>query len=189
MGFPELFLLAVGLSMDAFAVSICLGLNTEKRVINSSLIAGLYFGTFQALMPLIGFMAATIFAAKIIAYDHWIAFALLFFLGAKMIAGSLKKENEKQPDNSKNSFKPLQMFPLALATSIDALAVGVSLAFLNVRIIPAVSVIGITTLLISMTGVKIGSVFGSRFKSKAELSGGIILVLIGVKILIEHLGI
>ena len=188
MSFIELFLLATGLSMDAFAVSICLGLNTEKSVLKNSLVAGLYFGIFQAVMPLIGFMAATLFASKIIAYDHWIAFALLCFLGGKMIIGSLKKESEKLPDNTENSMKPSQMFPLAIATSIDALAVGVSLAFLRVRIIPAVTFIGLTTFIISMAGVKIGNVFGSRFKSKAELAGGIILVLIGLKILFEHLG-
>ena len=189
MGFAELFLLAIGLSMDAFAVSICLGLNTEKNVIKKSLVAGLYFGIFQAVMPLVGYMAAMLFADKIIAYDHWIAFLLLCFLGGKMIAGSLKKGSDKQPDNKDDSFKASQMLLLAFATSIDALAVGISLAFLRVRIIPAVTLIGATTFLISMAGVKIGNVFGSRFKSKAELAGGIILVLIGLKIMLEHLEI
>ena len=204
MGFIELFLLAVGLSMDAFAVSICLGLNIKNHAVKKSFVVGLYFGIFQAVMPLLGFEAAMLFAVKIIAYDHWIAFALLCFLGSKMIIGSFKKECKEEPEITspaaeqgikplpqikETSLKPAHMLPLALATSIDALAVGISLAFLRVSIIPAVSFIGITTLVISMTGVKIGNVFGSIFKSKAELAGGVILVLIGLKILLEHLNI
>ena len=189
MSFFELFLLAVGLSMDTFAVGICLGLNMQKYSVQKSFIVGLYFGGFQALMPLIGFMAATLFAKRIIAYDHWIAFGLLSFLGGKMIVGSIKEKNEVKSDCSGNTLAPSQMLPLAFATSIDALAVGVSLAFLRVSIVPAVSFIGMTTLVISMTGVKIGTVFGSRFKSKAEFSGGVILILIGIKILLEHLDV
>jgi putative Mn2+ efflux pump MntP len=191
--------------MDAFAVAICKGLTMAKATVKKALTVGLYFGIFQAVMPLIGFMIATQFADKIIAFDHWIAFALLCFIGGKMIAGSRKKEGrpssknqgetcterscpgEKQPNNREASLKPAQMLPLAVATSIDALAVGVSFAFLRVDIVPAVTFIGATTLLLSMLGVKIGNLFGRRYKSMAELAGGIILVLIGLKILLEHL--
>ena len=187
MSFIELFILAVGLSMDAFAVAVCAGLTMKTLNIRKALIIALYFGVFQAVMPLIGYLVATLFADKIVAYDHWIAFALLCFLGAKMIVGSFKKEDN--PDDSETSVSPSQMLPLALATSIDALAVGVSLAFLRVSIVPAVSFIGIVTFALSFVGVKIGNVFGKRFKSKAELAGGIILVLIGLKILLEHLEI
>ena len=184
MTYVELFILAVGLSMDAFAVAICLGLTLKKADFRKSLIVGFYFGVFQAGMPLIGYMAASLFANQIIDYDHWIAFVLLCFLGGKMILGSFKKEC--CPD-TEVSLKPTRMLPLAVATSIDALAVGVSFAFLQVSIIPAVSLIGITTLIISMLGVKIGNAFGMIFKSKAELAGGVILILIGIKILLEHL--
>jgi putative Mn2+ efflux pump MntP len=207
MSFVELFFLAIGLSMDSFAVAICAGLSMEEATIKKSLIIGLYFGIFQALMPLIGYVAATQFADKIVSYDHWIAFVLLCFIGGKMIAGSFKKEGcpdrkcpvetcddrtcpgGKKPDNKEASLEPAQMLPLAVATSIDALAVGVSFAFLRVNVIPAVSFIGCTTLVLSMAGVKIGNVFGARFKLKAELAGGIILVLIGLKILLEHMSV
>jgi len=182
LGFLELLLLAVGLSMDAFAVAVCIGLSMMKANMKKALTVGLYFGVFQAVMPLIGYFAAALFAEKIIAYSHWIAFGLLCFLGGKMIADSFGKE--VRPDAY--SIKPSKMLPLALATSIDALAVGVSFAFLQVSIIPAVSVIGVTTLILSMAGVKTGNIFGVRFKSKAQLSGGIILALIGLKILLEH---
>ena len=207
MNFIELFLLAVGLSMDAFAVAVCAGLTMPKATIKNSIVIGMYFGVFQAVMPVIGYLIAALFANQIVSYDHWIAFALLCFLGGKMIIGSFKKEGcpdrdcpaetcndrscpgGKRPDNKEASLKPAQMLPLALATSIDALAVGVSFAFLRVSIVPAASFIGIVTLVISMFGVKIGKVFGMRFKSKAELAGGIILTLIGLKILLEHLNI
>ena len=207
MNLIELFFLAVGLSMDAFAVAVCVGLTMKKITLKKSLIIGLYFGVFQAVMPLIGYMVAALFAEQIISYDHWIAFALLCFLGVRMIIGSFGKEGchdrecpdetcndrscpgGKRPDNKEASLKPVQMLPLAIAASIDALAVGVSFAFLRVSIAPAVSFIGITTLLISMLGVKVGNVFGKKFKSAAELTGGIILVLIGLKILFEHLNI
>jgi len=180
--------LAAGLSMDAFAVSVCLGLKEKKHSVRNSLAAGLYFGVFQAVMPLIGFAAATLFAKKIIAFDHWIAFALLCFLGGKMIIGSFKRDPAQQAGTVK-SFSIAQMLTLAFATSIDALAVGVSFAFLDVRIIPAVLLIGMTTFLFSVCGVIIGSVFGTGLKSKAELTGGIVLVLIGIKIILEHLGL
>jgi len=186
MNLPELFFLAVGLSMDAFAVAICIGLTMTKATVKKSLTIGLYFGIFQAVMPLAGYIFASQFADKIIAYDHWIAFVLLCFLGGKMIIGSFKQEEKPE---SEFSLKPSQMLPLALATSIDALAVGVSFAFLRVNIVPAVSFIGITTLVISMIGVKIGNIFGTKFKSKAEFAGGIILIFIGLKILLEHMNI
>ena len=207
MGLLEIFFLAVGLSMDAFAVSVCTGLTMPVATIKKATLVGLYFGFFQAVMPLIGFFAAAFFADKITAYDHWIAFILLCFLGGKMIVGSFRKEGcpdrkcpagtcsdrscpgGRRPDNREASLKPAQMLPLALATSIDALAVGVSFAFLRISIIPAVSFIGLITFIISMAGVKIGAVFGLRFKSGAELAGGFILVLIGFKILLEHLSI
>jgi len=207
MNFIELFILAVGLSMDAFAVAVCAGLTMQKATVKKSLTVGLYFGVFQAVMPLIGYMVAALFARQIISYDHWIAFGLLCFLGGKMIAESFKKEGcddracpaemcgdracpgGKRPDNKEASLKPAQMFPLAVATSIDALAVGVSFAFLQVSIVPPVLFIGLTTFVISMLGVKVGNVFGTRSKSKAELAGGVILVLIGLKILLEHLNI
>jgi len=185
----EFFLIAVGLSMDAFAVSVCLGLSVSRSLIKKSLIIGLYFGFFQAVMPLIGYMTATLFADKITAYDHWIAFALLCFLGIKMIISGFKKDNpsEKPCSNQERSLNPAHMLPLAVATSIDALAVGVSLAFLRINIIPAVFCIGIITFVISIIGVKIGNIFGTGIKSKAEYFGGAILILIGIKILLEHL--
>lgn len=179
----ELFVIAVGLSMDAFAVSICKGLSMQKMSWKKALVVGLYFGGFQAGMPLLGYFLGSRFQEKIMAFDHWIAFILLCLIGVNMIRESFSKE-EEQTDAS-ISFR--SMVPLAVATSIDALAVGVTFAFLRVEIVPAVSFIGIVTLLLSMVGVKAGNVFGSRYKSRAELAGGIILVLMGVKILIEHL--
>ena len=179
----ELFVIAVGLSMDAFAVSICKGLSMQKMSWKKALIVGLYFGGFQAGMPLLGYFLGSRFQEKIMAFDHWIAFILLCLIGVNMIRESFSKE-EEQADAS---VSVRSMVPLAVATSIDALAVGVTFAFLRVDIVPAVSFIGIVTLLLSMVGVKVGNVFGSRYKSRAELAGGIILVLLGVKILIEHL--
>ena len=184
MSLIELLLIAVGLSMDAFAVSICTGLAISKVTVKKALIVGIYFGAFQAGMPVIGYFAATLFAGMIIDYDHWIAFGLLCFLGGKMIIASFKKE-EKCCEEA--SLTLAAMLPLAVATSIDAMAVGVSFAFLQVSMLPAVSIIGITTLVISVIGVKIGNIFGNKFKSKAEIAGGIILFLIGTKILLEHL--
>ena len=186
MSLLELFILAVGLSMDAFAVAICTGLSMRQITLKKMFIVGLYFGIFQAAMPLIGYMVATVFADSIIAYDHWIAFGLLSFLGIRMVIGSFKKEDVS---NNEVALTVAKMLPLALATSIDALAVGVSFAFLQVSIIPAVSLIGVCTLVLSMIGVKLGNVFGVKFKSKAELAGGVILILIGLKILLEHLNV
>jgi len=180
----ELLLIAVGLSMDAFAVAVCAGLTMNRATIKKMLIVGLYFGVFQAAMPLIGYLLATRLADKITAFDHWFAFALLMVIGGRMIIGSFE---EDVADSIEASLRPAKMLPLALATSIDALAVGVSFAFLKVSIIPAVLWIGVTTLILSMAGVKLGNIFGTCFKSKAELAGGIILVLMGFKILIEHL--
>ena len=185
MNFIELFLLAVGLSMDTFAVAVCAGLTMTKADFKKSLIVGLYFGVFQAVMPLIGYVAAAQFAGMIDAYDHWIAFVLLCFIGGKMIAESFK--SGECPCKEEISLTPAQMLPPAIATSIDALAVGVSFAFLRVNIVPAVSFIGITTLVISMIGVKAGNLFGIRYKSNAEFAGGVILILIGLKILFEHM--
>ena len=187
MSYFEIFILAVALSMDAFAVAICAGLSMPEATVKKALVVGLYFGVFQAVMPLAGFFVATLFADKIIAFDHWIAFLLLGFLGGKMISESLKKDGD--PDTAAAALGPAAMLPLALATSIDALAVGVSFAFLHIEIIPAVSIIGVTTLVLSTVGVKVGAVFGKRHKAKAELAGGIVLALIGVKILFEHLGV
>ncbi|MCL2033348.1 MAG: manganese efflux pump MntP family protein [Oscillospiraceae bacterium] len=187
MSFLGIFFLAIGLAMDAFAVSVFKGLAIDKVTVRKSLTVGLYFGVFQAVMPLIGYSAATLFADSIIAYNHWVAFALLGFIGGKMIFSSFN--HDASPGNKSASLSPAHMLTLAVATSIDALAVGVSFAFLNVVVVPAVLLIGITTLVLSMAGMKIGSMFGERLKSKAELLGGIILVMIGFKILFEHLGI
>ena len=182
MGFIELFILAVGLSMDAFAVSICKGLSVQRLRPRHALICGAYFGGFQALMPLIGWLLGRQFEELIKSIDHWIAFGLLVLIGANMIRESFGKDEEV---NDSFSFKT--MLPLAIATSIDALAVGVTFAFLEVQIVPAISLIGVTTFVISAAGVKRGNVFGTKYKSKAELAGGIILILLGIKILIEHL--
>lgn len=179
----ELILLAVGLSMDAFAVSVCKGLSLKEIKPKHAVIVGAYFGGFQALMPIIGYFAGSYFAEKIAAFDHWIVFILLFIIGANMIAGAFKKDAEEQSC----SFGFRTMFLMAIATSIDALAVGVSLAILKVNIIYAAVFIGVTTFTLSAVGLVVGNVFGSKYKSKAELAGGIILILIGAKILAEHL--
>lgn len=187
MGFLELFILSVGLSMDAFAVAICKGLSMKNGLWKSAVIIGLYFGGFQALMPLVGYFLGSQFADKIQSVDHWIAFVLLLIIGGRMIYESVAKKDENEytgPDSSV-SFKV--MLPLAVATSIDALAVGVSFAFLQVNIWFAILTIGVTTFFFSFFGTKIGNVFGLKYKNKAELAGGIILVLIGIKILVEHL--
>lgn len=184
MNILELFILAVGLSMDAFAVSICKGLSLGKIQKKHMAIAGSWFGGFQALMPLIGYFAGRFFAEKLIQYDHWVAFILLLFIGGSMIKESLGEEEE-----SNDAMDIKTMFLLAVATSIDALAVGVTFAFLKVAIIPAVVFIGVVTFVCSAIGIKIGSIFGTKYKSKAELCGGIILILIGLKILLEGIGI
>ncbi len=181
----ELVLIAVGLSMDAFAVAVCKGLSVPKVKFQHTLIVGLYFGGFQALMPLIGYLLGVQFQSVITNIDHWIAFILLGLIGANMIREALSKEEE--PCNS--SFNVKTMLPLALATSIDALAIGVTFAFLQVQIVTAISLIGIITFVLSIVGVMIGNVFGVKYKSKAELIGGLVLIGMGVKILLEHLNI
>lgn len=182
MGIVELLIIAVGLSMDAFAVSIGKGLSLRCIKLRHALSVGLWFGGFQALMPLAGYLLGASFASIVADVDHWIAFVLLGVIGGNMIRDSFVKEDDKHDDN----FSVRVMFMLAVATSIDALAVGVSFAFLCVKIIPAVITIGVTTFLFSVAGLKIGNVFGSRYKSKAEFIGGLVLVLMGVKILAEH---
>ncbi len=185
MGIWELLILAIGLSMDAFAVAICKGLSVKELKVRHMVYAGLYFGGFQALMPLLGYLLGVRFQHLIESFDHWIAFVLLVLIGGNMIRESFGEEEEEL----NASFGPKTMLPLAVATSIDALAVGVTFAFLQVQIVPAVGFIGIITFLFSFVGVKIGNIFGTRYKSKAELVGGIILIVIGVKILLEHLGV
>ena len=181
----ELFLIALGLSMDAFAVAICKGPSVHKLQVKHMVLVGAYFGVFQAVMPLIGYFLGSQFQSYIVSVDHWIAFVLLAIIGLSMIREAVSKDEEEV----NASFDVKTMVLLAVATSIDALAVGVTFAFLNVDIVPAVSFIGIITFALSMVGVKIGNVFGARFKSKAEIFGGIVLILIGGKILLEHLGI
>lgn len=184
MGIVELFILAVGLSMDAFAVAVCKGLSLGKIKLKHMAIVGAWFGVFQALMPLIGYFLGSFFADTIKKYAYWIAFVLLIFLGADMIKEALEKE-----ECIDCSMNVKNMFPLAVATSIDALAVGVTFAFLRVSIIPAVSFIGVVTFVCSAVGVKIGSIFGLKYSSKAQICGGMILILIGVKTLLGGLGI
>lgn len=184
MGLIELFLIAVGLSMDAFAVSVCKGLAMPKRTFKKAAIVGLWFGGFQALMPAIGYILGAQFQEAIASIDHWIAFVLLALIGGNMIHEALDNDEEE----ADASLDVKTMFLLAVATSIDALAIGITFAFLKVNIIPAVCFIGIVTFIISFAGVKIGNVFGARYKNKAEIVGGIILILLGLKILLEHLG-
>ncbi|MBQ3286870.1 MAG: manganese efflux pump [Firmicutes bacterium] len=184
MTLTELVLLAVGLAMDAFAVSICKGLALPRIEMKKALAAGLWFGGFQALMPLLGYLLGSRFASYIADFDHWIAFVLLALIGGNMIRESFGDEEEADA-----SFGLRAMLPLALATSIDALAVGLTFAFLSVRVLPAVTLIGVVTLIISMIGVKLGNLFGARFRGKAEFAGGLILILLGIKILLQHLGI
>lgn len=182
MSFMELILIGIGLSMDAFAVSICKGLSVGKIKPRHMLSAGIWFGGFQALMPLIGFMLGSAFEQYITSIDHWVAFILLGIIGVNMI-----KESREEETNQDASFGFRAMLVLAVATSIDALAVGITFAFLRVDIIPAIAIIGVTTFAFSIAGIKIGSVFGAKYKSKAEFFGGTVLIFLGIKILIEHL--
>ena len=184
MSIWDLFILAVGLSMDAFAVSVCKGLSLGKIKPKHMCIAGAWYGGFQALMPLIGYFLGSFFAEMIEKYDHWVAFVLLAIIGGNMIKESFGKDEKVD-----SSMDVKSMLLLAIATSIDALAVGVTFAFLQVQIVPAVSFIGVITFIFSAVGVKIGSLFGTKYKSKAELFGGIVLVLIGIKILLEGIGV
>ena len=192
MGFGELFLLAVGVSMDAFAVSICKGLAMKKATLGGMATVGGWFGGFQALMPLIGFFLGTLFAAAIEAVDHWVAFALLGIIGINMLKEAFERDECCccccEEHNADLGVKT--MFVMAVATSIDALAVGISLAMAGgVNIWLSVLLIGLTTFSFSAAGVKIGSLFGAAFEKKAQLAGGLILILLGVKILLEHLGV
>lgn len=182
MVIAELLIISVGLAMDAFAVSIGKGLSLRSIKLRHVLSAGLWFGGFQALMPLIGYMLGATFSAVVSDFDHWVAFFLLGIIGFNMIRDSFSKEEDNHNDDF--SFKVMLM--LAIATSIDALAVGVSFAFLHVDLWMSVAVIGITTFILSALGIKIGNVFGNQYKSKAEFTGGVVLVLMGVKILVEH---
>jgi putative Mn2+ efflux pump MntP len=183
MSFPEIILIAIGLSMDAFAVSITLGLSVKKLTLKEYMLPGIYFGLFQAIMPLIGYFTGNLFAGEIQSLGHWIAFGLLGIIGGKMIKESFS-EGEEKPEGNKFLFT--SMLLLAIATSIDALAVGVTFAFFQMNIFAAIAIIGLTTFCIAIAGVKIGNIFGRRFKSKAELFGGIVLVALGLKILLEH---
>ena len=185
MSLLELFIIAVGLSMDAFAVSICKGLSVPKMKLGHALICGIYVGGFQALMPAVGYLLGSQFETLITRIDHWIAFILLGIIGINMIRESKEEEEEKLD----SSFGAKAMLPLAVATSIDALAVGVTFAFLKVNIVWAVTFIGVVTFIFSAVGVKVGNVFGMRYKARAELAGGVILVLMGCKILLEHLNL
>ena len=185
MSLIELFLIAVGLSMDAFAVAVCKGLAMPKMSWKGAAIVGLYFGGFQALMPLLGYLLGTGFKDAISAYDHWVAFILLALIGGNMIRES--REDEEESLDASLSFRSMVL--LAIATSIDALAVGVTLAFLDVPILSSVCFIGVVTFCLSLVGVKAGNVFGCKYKSKAEFVGGLVLILIGLKILLEHMGV
>ena len=190
MGFGELMLLAVGLSMDAFAVSICKGLAMKKATLKAGLTCGVWFGGFQALMPLIGFFLGTLFAGTIQAIDHWIAFVLLVVIGINMLKEAFSKKCDCEENAHDADLSAKTMFVMAVATSIDALAVGISLAMAgNVNIVSAVLLIGAFTCVFCTVGVRVGNIFGSRFGNKAQMAGGIILILLGTKILLEHLGI
>ena len=202
MSFVEILLIGIGLSMDAFSVSICKGLTTKQFSWKMDLTCGLWFGFFQALMPLIGYFLGAQFEQYITAVDHWIAFGLLFLIGANMIREAVSEKNDdesviarsvsdeaSQPELSKSSPSVKTLLLLAIATSIDALAVGISFACIQVKIWSSILIIGVTTFLFSVLGVKIGNVFGSKFEKSAGIVGGIILILIGLKILLEHLGI
>lgn len=187
MGILEVFLIGVGLSMDAFAVSVCRGLKMQKLSISQTVLIAVFFGGFQALMPLVGWFLGTQFESYITAVDHWIAFVLLAIIGGKMIYDSFKGEDDDKNEKSVLNIKELLV--MAVATSIDALAVGITFAFLSVNIWSSISIIGVTTFVLSAIGVFIGHKFGAKYKSKAELAGGVILILIGLKILLEHLGV
>lgn len=190
MSLATLFITAVGLSMDAFAVAVCKGLAVKKAGIKQMVLAGLWFGGFQALMPAIGYLFGSTLREYVEKYDHWIAFILLGIIGANMIKEALSKEEDCDCESSSASMGIKEMFTLAVATSIDALIVGVGYAFLpDVNIGAAVGFIGVITFVLSAVGIKIGNIFGLKFKKKAELTGGIILILMGLKILLEHLGV
>lgn len=187
MGILEMLLIGVGLAMDAFAVSVCKGLGMRKINYKHAFITALFFGGFQAFMPFIGWLLGTQFEKYITAVDHWIAFLLLLFIGGKMIFEVIKERNSDEAETANEKFSYKQLVAESIATSIDALAVGITFAFLNTGIVLPVAIIGIVTFVIAFSGVVIGNRFGARFKGKAELAGGVILILIGIKILAEHL--
>lgn len=189
VGFLEILLIGIGLSMDAFAVAISKGLSMRKIDYKAGLLIAIFFGAFQAIMPLIGYYAAVNFEKYIVAVDHWIAFGLLSFIGIKAIVEAVKDIKNPEKEEQDFQLKIGELFILAIATSIDALAVGISFAFLSVSIWKSIAIIGVTTLILSFIGVVIGNQFGAKLKAKAEIAGGIILILIGLKILFEHLGI
>ena len=184
MSIAEILILSVGLAMDACAISVCKGLSVRRVMLRHALCVGLYFGISQGLMPLIGYLLGTNFASLIVSVDHWIAFSLLSVLGLNMIKESFEEAECQNP-----SFSVKVMLPMAIATSIDALAIGISFAFLNVAVIPAVCSIAIITFALSVAGIYVGNIFGAKYKSKAEMVGGLVLVCMGIKILFEHLGI
>ncbi len=183
MGLLEIIIMSIGLAMDAFSVSICKGLLVKKYKFKNSIIIGLYFGLFHMIMPIIGYFLGSSFEKFITSIDHWVAFILLFLIGSHMINESFSKKKEKEDGSTKFN----SMFPLALATSIDSLAVGITIAFLRANIYLTSIIIGVVTFVFSMIGVKIGNTFGRKYEKKAKLFGGIILIIIGIKILIEHL--
>lgn len=187
MGIGELFLIGVSLSMDAFAVSVCKGLSMKKIHRKGAFITALYFGGFQALMPLVGWALGKQFERYIVAVDHWIAFLLLAFIGVNMIREAFSEEEQACPASYRLDHR--ELFMLAIATSIDALTVGITFAFLQVEILPAISLIGCTTFVLSLVGVVMGHRFGSRYQQRAAVAGGVILIAIGLKILLEHLGV
>lgn len=187
--YVEIFLIGMGLAMDAFAVAICKGLGMTKLNKKQSAIIALFFGGFQALMPLIGWVLGIGFQQYITSIDHWIAFVLLAFIGGKMIYEAVKGDEEEAAEIKDAPLNYKELVIMAIATSIDALAIGITFAFLDTPIVPAIAIIGITTFIICLFGVVIGNFFGSKYKSKAELAGGLVLVLMGLKILLEHLGI
>lgn len=188
MGFLELFFIAVGLSADAFSVSVCKGLNMRKLNLKHAYIIALFFGVFQAAMPLLGYLLGTGFSEYIESFDHWIAFGLLAFIGGKMVIEALSEKDDGE-EKKTDTLSIGELVVLAIATSIDALAVGITFAFLKVNVLPSVLLIGVTTFALSLGGVLLGNRFGAKYKTKAEIAGGVILILIGLKILLEHLGI
>lgn len=189
MGFVEIFLIGIGLSMDAFAVSVCKGLGMHRVNYAHALVIALFFGVFQGLMPVIGWLVGSAFAAYVTAVDHWIAFALLAFVGGKMLWDAFYDEEGEEDETTTQKLDLRELFMLAIATSIDALAVGISFSFLQIDIAAAALIIGCTTFVLSLVGVVVGSRFGARFEKPSQIAGGIVLIAIGLKILLEHLGL
>ena len=189
MGLLELFLIAVGLSMDAFAVSVCKGLGMHRVNYAHALVIALFFGVFQGLMPVIGWLVGSAFAVYVTAVDHWIAFALLAFVGGKMLWDAFHDEGEEEDETVTHKLNLRELFMLAIATSIDALAVGISFSFLQIDIVAAALIIGCTTFVLSLVGVVVGNRFGARFEKPSQIAGGVVLIAIGLKILLEHLGL